>query len=128
MSNTSPLEPCPPDGGLAAPFVLLEPLHDSGASLHVVVVGRPLSDGQDRMIALDMGTRDTGGRYDTVLTGSGLPARMKQVAEDLTHQYAITYARPDTLIPPDRVTVSAAKPGLTVRGIARNTPPNSGGR
>ncbi|CBQ68692.1 conserved hypothetical protein [Sporisorium reilianum SRZ2] len=30
MSNTSPLEPCPPDG--AAPFTLLEPVHDSDLS------------------------------------------------------------------------------------------------
>lgn len=33
MSNTSPLEPCPPDGALAVtPFVLREPLHDSDLS------------------------------------------------------------------------------------------------
>lgn len=35
MSNTSPLEPCPPDGGLAAPFVLLEPLHDSDVAKQI---------------------------------------------------------------------------------------------
>lgn len=30
MSNTSPLEPCPPDGAAtASPFVLLEPVHDT---------------------------------------------------------------------------------------------------
>ena len=44
---------------------------------------------------------------------------VKQLAEELTHQYKVTYARPQTLIPPDRVTVSAAKPGLTIRGIAQ---------
>ncbi|KAJ1575372.1 hypothetical protein NDA11_003664 [Ustilago hordei] len=33
MSNTSPLEPCPPDGVVAArPFTLREPLHDSDLS------------------------------------------------------------------------------------------------
>ncbi|KAJ9474275.1 putative Vacuolar cation-transporting ATPase YPK9 (putative) [Pseudozyma hubeiensis] len=35
MSNTSPLEPCPPDGtikGPLVPFVLLEPAHDSDLS------------------------------------------------------------------------------------------------
>ena len=58
---------------------------------------------QDRMMVLDLGTRDTGGRYDTVLTGTGLTPRMKQLAEELTHQYKVTYAHPETLIPPDRV-------------------------
>jgi hypothetical protein len=104
---------------------VLEPLHESGAALHVVVIGRPLTDTQDRMMALDIGTRDTGGRYDTVLTGSGLPARLKQLADELTHQYQITYARPETLIPPERVTVSSPKPGITVRGIAQNMPSGS---
>lgn len=98
---------------------VLEPLKDSGAALHVVVVGRPLSGNQDRDMVVDAGTRDTGGRYDTVLTGTGLTPRLKQLAVELTHQYKITYAHPQTLIPPDHVTVSAAKPGLTVRGIAR---------
>ncbi len=98
---------------------VLEPLRESGATLHVVVVGRPVTSDVDRMMVLDLGTRDTGGRYDTVLTGTALAPRLKQLAEELTHQYKVTYARPQTLIPPDRVTVSAAKPGLTVRGIAQ---------
>jgi len=65
-----------------------------------------------------MGTRDTGGRNDVIMTGSALTSRMKQIANELTHQYRVTYARPDTLIPPDQVTIAAAKPGagLTVRG------------
>lgn len=98
---------------------VLEPLKDSGAALHVLVVGRPVTGDNDRLMVLDAGTRDTGGRYDTVLTGTGLTSRLKQLADELTHQYKVTYARPQTLIPPDRVSVSAAKPGLTIRGIAQ---------
>jgi hypothetical protein len=101
---------------------VLEPLKNAGAAFHVVVVGRPITDDQDRMMVLDLGTQDTGGRYDTVLTGTGLTPRLKQLAEELTHQYKITYARPDTLIPPDKVTVSAGRQGLTVRGIAGRAP------
>ncbi len=103
-----------------------EPLLESGAAFHVLVVGRPISGSQDRMMTLDIGTRETGGRYDTVLAASGLTSRLKQLAEELTHQYKITYARPTTLIPPEKVTVAAAKPGLTVRGIAQL--PSEGGR
>jgi hypothetical protein len=98
---------------------VLEPLRDSGAALHVIVVGRPISGDHDREMVLDVGTRDSGGRYDTVLTGTGLTPRLKQLADELTHQYKVTYARPQTLIPPERVTVAAAKPGLTVRGVAQ---------
>lgn len=103
---------------------VLEPLQESGAALHVIVLGRPVTGTTDRMMVLDRGTQSTGGRYDTVLTGTGLTPRLKQLAEELTHQYKVTYARQQTLIPPERVTVSAAKPGLTIRGNAQLSPDN----
>ena len=43
-------------------------------------------------------------------------AKLTQLAAELTHQYKATYARPQSLIPPERVTVAAAKPGITARG------------
>jgi hypothetical protein len=95
----------------------LEALHGSGAMFNVVVVGRPIGAEIDRSVVLSKGSHDTGGRYDNVLAASALPARMKQVAAEITHQYKVTYARPATLIPPEHITVEAAKEGLTVRGI-----------
>jgi hypothetical protein len=95
---------------------VLEPLKTAGAAFHVMIVGRPTNVSHDRSVVLDQGTRDSGGRYDTILTGSALTARLKEVARELKSQYRVTYARPQTLIPPERVTVAAAKPGLTARG------------
>jgi len=43
---------------------------------------------------------------------------MKQLANELTHQFRVTYARPNRLIPPDQVTVTSKRPDLTVRGTA----------
>lgn len=96
----------------------LEPLFDAGAVFNVAVVGRPITGPQDRAIMLDRGTRETGGRYETVLASSGLTPRLTQLARDLTHQYKVTYARPQTLIPPEKVTVESAKPDLDIRGYA----------
>lgn len=107
---------------------VLEPLRNGGAALHVVVVGRPITGDHDREMVLDVGTRDTGGRYDTVLTGTGLTPRLKQLAEELTHQYKVTYAQPQRLIQPDKITVSGSKPGVTIRGIAQLTSNESGRR
>ena len=45
-----------------------------------------------------------------------LDAKLVQLGDELTHQYKVTYARPQSLIPPERVTVAAAKPGVTARG------------
>jgi len=107
---------------------VLEPLRDSGAAFHVVVVGRPITSDQDRMMVLDLGTSETGGRYDTVLTGTGLTPRLKQIGDELTHQYKVTYAHPESLIPPDRIVVSTPKQGLTVRGMVENLAGESGRR
>ena len=107
---------------------VLDPLRSSGAAFHVVVVGRPITTDQDRMMVLDLGTSETGGRYDTVLTGTGLTPRLKQLGDELTHQYKITYAHPESLIPPDRVVVSTPKQGLTVRGMVENLAGESGRR
>ena len=96
---------------------VLEPLRASGAAFHVIVVGNPRNTSYDRSIVLDQGTREGGGRFDTLLTGNALTARMKQVAAELTHQFRVTYARPQTLIPPEQVTVASGKEGLTVRGV-----------
>jgi hypothetical protein len=95
---------------------VLDELKKSGAAVHVVIVGRPANPDQDRYIVLDRGTRDSGGSYNTLLTGTALAGKLQQLGAELTHQYRVTYARPARLIPPERVTVSAARDGLTVRG------------
>src|SRR5215510_2274662 len=100
---------------------VLEPLRESGASLTVVTVGNPRNNNYDRSVVIDLGTRETGGRNEVLMTGNALTTRLKQIANELTHQYRVTYARPDRLIPPEQVTIAAAKPGLVVRGIPVKT-------
>jgi len=99
---------------------VLPVLRDSGAAFHAVVIGQPsgnLSDeARSRHIVLDEGPRATGGARVQLLTPMSLGVTLKQLADQLTHQYLVTYAHPDSLIPPERVTVSARKPGMTARG------------
>jgi len=94
---------------------------NAGAVLNVVMVGPPPTDtltneGRERAYIFSEGTDSTGGRYDNVLAQSALPARLKQVADELTHQYLVTYAHPQSLIPPERIRISSTLPNLTVRG------------
>jgi hypothetical protein len=70
----------------------------------------------DRGIMLERGTRESGGNYDNLLSGSALPDRMKRLAAELTHQYRVVYARPQSLVPPERITVEGARPDVAVRG------------
>jgi VWFA-related protein len=96
-------------------------IKDAGASLHIVMVGSSPTDvtsseGRERAYSFSDGTEQTGGRYDNVLAASALAARLKQVADELTHQYLVTYARPQTLIPPEHVKITGKRGDLTVRG------------
>ena len=100
--------------------LVLAPLGEAGAPFHAIVMGPPSDDISDdannRAVVLEEGTRVSGGRYENVLTSPALPGKLKQLAAELTHQYLVTYARPQSLIPPEHVTVSAARPGMTARG------------
>ena len=40
---------------------------------------------------------------------------MKDLATELSNQFVVEYGRPQTLIPPEKIEVTAAKPGWTVR-------------
>ena len=99
---------------------VLESLRAAGAAFHAITMGRPstsLSDEtRNRNLVLDEGPRETGGRREELLTSMALADKLTQLADELTHQYKVTYARPQSLIPPERVTVSAAKPGVIARG------------
>ena len=100
---------------------VLTALNDVGASFHIVMIGPPptdlnTSEGRERAVIFSTATESTGGRYDNVLAASALADRMKQVANELTHQYLVTYARPQSLIPPEHVTITAKRSELVVRG------------
>ena len=101
--------------------LVVGPLKNVGAAFHAIVVG-PMASGtstsaRERAMVLDEGTRATGGRRDNVLSSMSLPAKMKELGAELTHQYRLTYAHPQSLIPPERVTVSAVRSGMTARGV-----------
>ena len=99
---------------------VLEPLRASGAAFHAITLGRSSSSLSDEMrnrnLVLDQAPRATGGRREELLTSMALGAKLAQLADELTHQYKVTYARPQSLIPPERVTVAAVRPGVKARG------------
>lgn len=107
---------------------VVEPLKATGAAFNAVIIGRPSSSLSDEMrqrgLVLDEGTRMTGGARIEILAVESLALKLKQLADQLTHQYKVTYARPQSLIPPERFAVSTSKPGLTARGtLVKETKP-----
>lgn len=102
---------------------VLEALERSGATFHALAVGSPADSMSDEMrnrnMVLSEGTQRTGGRREQVLADSGLPEKMRQLADELLNQYVVTYSRPETLIPPQRIEVTSSKPDVTVRARTR---------
>jgi hypothetical protein len=106
--------------------LVLTPLKDASASLNAIVIG-PMSndtsdDAHNRNIVLDQGPRDSGGHFEHLLTSMALASKLPQLAAELTHQYKVTFGRPESLIPPEHTTVSVNRPGMTARGTLAKEP------
>ncbi len=105
---------------------VLEPLADAGAALHAIVVGPPATGIGDWVknlgMVLDQGPRDSGGRRDNVVSSLAVPKELAALADELQHQYLVTYAQPESLIPPAHITVGVKRPGLTARGTPVKPP------
>jgi hypothetical protein len=96
---------------------VLDGLKASNAMFHAVTIGQPRNTDDDRSFTLSLGTRNTGGRYDTVLVSSALTTKLQEVGREIIGQYRVTYSRPESLIPPEKIEVSTKRAGLTARGI-----------
>ena len=102
---------------------VLEDLRKSDATFHALAIGSPAAMTSDEMrnrgLLLAEGTKETGGRHDQLLTPMAIPDRLQQVAGELLNQYLVTYGRPETLIPPEKVQVTTTRQGLTARARTR---------
>jgi hypothetical protein len=103
-----------------APETVLSALRDTGATLHVIGLGFPnvgiSDDVRDRNRVVEEGTRISGGTNTQLLAATALPGKLQQLASLLTNTYRVIYAHPDSLIPPERVTVAARRTNLTAYG------------
>jgi VWFA-related protein len=103
---------------------VLAALDKAHATLHAITLGQPgtsqVDEMRNRNAVIANGTERTGGRRDNVLALTGAALHMKQLAEELAHQYVVTYARPDTMIPPEKIEVTVGTPALTVHARTRN--------
>jgi hypothetical protein len=102
---------------------VLKALKDSGTELFVL----QLTEGGDadsqvdavrnRNVVADRGTSESGGRREILLSDMAIQDAMSSIADELLHQYKVTYGRPDSLIPPEKITVEAKNPAWTARGV-----------
>ena len=100
---------------------VLDALKDSGTMMHAMVLLNPngsmaTDEARNRATVLDRGTGETGGLRLDVLTSISYENQLQVMAAALKNQYRVIYARPQTLIPPAKVEVSAASPAHTAHG------------
>lgn len=107
---------------------VLDAVKAAGAALHVVVIqenaGAPTRSDEMRYreIVFDRGPRESGGARQILLSSMALTTTLTALADELLGQFEAIYSRPAALIPPERVTVEAARPGLQVRGTLARPP------
>jgi VWFA-related protein len=104
---------------------VVDALRESGATLHTLMLNRPgiamgSREEQELAQAVANGTKATGGRREDLLTPMALGDRLQSLANELTTQYQVVYARPSRLVPPKSLEVTVKRPSLTVR--ARRMP------
>jgi VWFA-related protein len=105
---------------------VMEQLRKSRAILYVVSAAGAESSSdsgisetaQQLSIVLGDGSRESGGRHDVVV-GATMTQAVQKIANELLHQYEVTYEGADTLKPGDRLQVSTKRKGVTVRAPSR---------
>jgi len=100
---------------------VLDALTKGGAMLHAVVLmtpaGSSLNDeARNRAFVLDRGPKDTGGTRIDVLTSQSFDGKLKELAAILKSQHQVVYARPQRLIPPQKIEIASAKTGVEAAG------------
>lgn len=92
----------------------------AGAAVHIVGIGTfyhsQEQNFRERSFFLDEGPRASGGQRVLLLNPTGLKPALERLARELSSQYKVVYARPQSLIPPEKVEVTSGKIGVTVRG------------
>lgn len=100
---------------------VLEELAKGGAQMHALVLNGPGStslndEARNRASVLDLGPKASGGTREDILTSQSFEMKLQELAAILKSQHRVVYARPQTLIPPEKVEVTATKPGQVASG------------
>jgi hypothetical protein len=100
---------------------VLDELAKGGAQMHALVLtgrgGTSLNDeARNRASVLDLGPIESGGTREDILTSQAYDTKLLEMAAILKSQHRVVYSRPQTLIPPKKVQVSATKSGQEASG------------
>jgi len=72
-------------------------------------------DSRERDALLTEGPRQTGGRRINLSGRQAITGALMSIQNELTSQYVVTYHRPESPVPPERLSLGVTRPNLTVR-------------
>jgi VWFA-related protein len=112
---------------------VLDQLQQSGASMHVFQIvnnglratvdvrkpGALLDENHALGEVLGDGPKQSGGRLEELVATSGVVASLEELAEELMHQYIVTYELPDGVKASNKLAISVNKPGVSLRAPTR---------
>jgi VWFA-related protein len=119
---------------------VLDRLRMSGVILDSIVVGKPeiramnpltsidapqgppVQPNFNRNLVLEAGPRQSGGRHEQLIQATGLPDVMASIADELVHQYELTYQLPPGEKPSEKLEVTVTRPGITLHSPTRAAP------
>lgn len=95
-------------------------LKSVGASLWVVTLQQGQaatgsSAARERAAVLGDVTRDSGGMNKVVLSSQGIESAFNSLTALLTSRYLVTYGRPESMIPPEKIEVTSKRSDVRVR-------------
>jgi VWFA-related protein len=113
--------------------LVLDQLRDSRAVLYVVSVAsssiraatranRPadlLDEPLNLARVLGDGPKQSGGRHEQIVAAPGLLPGLQRIADELVHQYVVTYELPAGVKPDDRLSISTSRKGVTLHAPSR---------
>jgi len=103
----------------AALHVVAMPVSTSRSTVPVTRSSQLLGENLNLGEILGDGPQQSGGSRIDIVATAGLVTELQQLADSLTHQYAITYALPDGAKRSDRVNVLVKRSGVKVRAPSR---------
>jgi hypothetical protein len=94
-------------------------LRGAGASLWVVTlqlgaVPMGSSAARERASVLGDVTRDSGGMNKVVLSAQGIEQAFSTVTALITSRYLVTYGRPDSMVPPEKIEVTSRRKDVRI--------------
>ena len=96
-----------------------ESLKSVGASLWVVTLQQgqqsAAAAARERAAVLGDVTGRSGGMNKVVLTGQSIESGFAVVSNLITSRYAVTYGRPESMVPPDRIEVTSKRSDVRMR-------------